>query len=101
MVCHLRSGTEPYGSLVNVKLRHPELVSGSICHFEPAMRVRNPAKRKLSSVCEPGETRTLNQFLKRELLCQLSYRPIVRPAGLEPAALWSEATRSIQLSYRR
>src|SRR3989304_3256094 len=25
--------------------------------------------------CEPGETRTLNHLLKREMLCQLSYRP--------------------------
>lgn len=25
--------------------------------------------------CEPGRTRTFNRYLKRVLLCQLSYRP--------------------------
>ena len=30
-----------------------------------------------------------------------SFEALVRPAGLEPAAYWFEASRSIQLSYGR
>ena len=33
--------------------------------------------------------------------CDLSTCDLVRPAGLEPAAYWFEASRSIQLSYGR
>ncbi len=51
-------------------------------------------------------TRTSDQLLKSQLLCQLSYTPtfvlsLARPAGFEPATYGFEARRSIQLSYGR
>ncbi len=48
---------------------------------------------------EAAENKRLLQHVAEA--CQMVQNNLLRPAGLEPATSWFEATRSIQLRYGR
>lgn len=54
--------------------------------IEPATRgSSNPCSTpELPRLGESGRNRTFNRLLKREMLCQLSYRSMAEGEGLEP-----------------